>query len=145
MNQRRPTLEELPAPPAGRSGWPWTEAPLLDRTVVSAESLSPRVSVVTPSYNQAQFIEETIRSVLLQDYPALEYMVVDGGSTDGTSSILKKYEGRVSKIVSEPDEGIYDAMNKGINLSTGDVIGVLNSDDFYTSNDVIENVLQIGT
>ena len=104
-----------------------------------------KVSIITVCYNSAATLEDAIISVLAQSHPDIEHIIVDGGSTDGTSSILKKYEGRVAKILSEPDEGIYDAMNKGINLSTGDAIGVLNSDDFYASNDVIENLVKACT
>jgi len=101
-----------------------------------------KISIITVCYNSATTLEGAIKSVLAQNYIDIEHIVIDGGSTDGTACILKKYAGRVAKIVSEPDEGIYDAMNKGINLATGDAIGVLNSDDFYASNDVIENLVK---
>jgi len=94
----------------------------------------PRVSIVTPSYNQGQFIEETIRSVLLQGYPDLEYIIIDGGSTDGSVEIIKKYEKYLAYWASEPDQGVYDALNKGIRLAQGEIIGHLNSDDFYEEN-----------
>jgi len=89
-----------------------------------------RISIITPSFNQVRFIERTIESVLSQGYPNLEYIVVDGGSTDGTLDILKSYEDRLTWI-SEPDKGQSDAINKGIRMSTGAIVAYLNSDDVY--------------
>ncbi len=88
------------------------------------------VSIITPSYNQGGFIEETIKSVLSQDYPEIEYIVIDGGSTDNTVEILKKYEGRI-KWVSEKDRGQSDAINKGFGMAKGEIFAWLNSDDVY--------------
>jgi len=88
-------------------------------------------------------IEGTINSVLRQDYNDIEYIVVDGGSTDGTLDILKKYRGQIHKYISESDKGVYDAMNKGLNLATGDIMGFLNSGDFYTNEKVIGRIVEV--
>lgn len=124
-------LEALPAPPAGRSGWPWTEAPepLPDRMSDGREW--PLITVVTPSFNQARFIEETIRSVLLQGYPRLEYIVMDGGSTDGSADIIRTYDRWIAAWRSERDAGQSDAINKGFRLANGEIIAWLNSDDTF--------------
>lgn len=104
-----------------------------------------KVSIVTASFNSANTIQDTIDSVLRQTYHDIEYIVKDGGSTDGTVDILKEYEpkfcGRM-KWITEKDKGIYDGMNKGILMSTGDVVGTLNSDDFFTDEHVIENMVK---
>jgi len=91
----------------------------------------PKISIVTPSYNQAEFLEQTIRSVLDQNYPNLEYVVIDGGSTDGSVEIIKKYADKLTYWVSEKDGGQYDAINKGFSHTTGDIMGWINSSDIY--------------
>jgi glycosyltransferase involved in cell wall biosynthesis len=101
-------------------------------TIVSNET-KPKISVITVTFNSAQTLEATIQSVVAQQYPNLEYIIVDGGSTDGTLDIIKKYEVHITKWVSEKDSGLYDAMNKGIALSTGEWIAFLNSDDVYVN------------
>ncbi|MCP4155433.1 MAG: glycosyltransferase [bacterium] len=99
-----------------------------------------KISIVTVVYNNKEQVEQAIESVLSQGYSDLEYIIVDGGSTDGTLDIVKRYGGRISKWKSEPDKGIYDAMNKGIGLATGDVVGFLNSDDVYINGSVISKI-----
>ncbi len=93
----------------------------------------PKISIITPSFNQAKYIEDTIRSVLRQNYPYLEYIVIDGGSSDGTLAILQKYTGKLTWI-SEKDKGQSDAINKGLSLISGDIVGYLNSDDILEEN-----------
>ncbi len=125
-----PTLNDLPPPP-GKSGWPWTEeSPRLPDAMADGAPW-PRISVVTPSYNQAAFLEETIRSVLLQGYPNLEYIVIDGASADGSKAIIERYAPWLSYWVSEPDRGQSHAINKGFVRSTGAIMAWLNSDDTY--------------
>ncbi len=99
-----------------------------------------KISIITTTYNSATTIEQTIQSVLNQSYTNIEYIIIDGGSSDGTLDILNRYKAQLYKIVSERDNGIYDALNKGIDLATGDIIGILHSDDFYMNSNVIENV-----
>ena len=99
-----------------------------------------KISIITVCFNSGDTIRDTIESVLAQDYPHVEYIVIDGGSSDATLGILDEYSDRIDCVVSEPDQGIYDAMNKGIVRATGDFIGILNSDDVYRDNNVVSRV-----
>jgi glycosyltransferase involved in cell wall biosynthesis len=130
---RCPTVDDLPSPPPGKRGWPWTEGSKEITRTMSDRSPWPKVCIVTPSYNQADFLEETIRSVLLQAYPNLHYIIIDGGSTDGSVEIIRKYAHWLAYWVSEPDKGQSAALNKGFTQATGEIIGWLNSDDLYCS------------
>jgi glycosyltransferase involved in cell wall biosynthesis len=103
--------------------------------------LNSKVSIITVCYNSEKTIEDTIKSVINQSYPNIEYIVIDGVSNDNTLAIISKYKDKITKIVSEKDKGIYDAINKGIRLATGDIIANLNSDDFYIDNNVIADVV----
>jgi glycosyltransferase involved in cell wall biosynthesis len=96
-----------------------------------------KVSIVTVCYNSEKHIACAIDSVVNQTYENIEYIIIDGASKDDTVNIVKSYGNKIAKFVSEPDKGIYDAMNKGIKMATGDVVAILNSDDFYASNDVV--------
>lgn len=100
-----------------------------------------KVSVVTVCFNSAATIEDTIRSVRDQTYESIEHIIVDGGSTDGTQEIVGSYNGRIKKFISEPDRGIYDAMNKGLAQAAGDIVAFLNSDDVYASSTVIDDIV----
>ena len=121
-----PNLHDLPSPPQGKNGWPWTAAPgQLAADGVKVANL-PVISIVTPTYNAGQYLEETIRSVLLQGYPNLEYYIMDAGSTDNTLEVIREYEPWLTGWVSEPDYGHSDAINKGWRLCTGDWLGWMN-------------------
>lgn len=100
----------------------------------------PVISIVTPVFNNENFLEGTILSVIHQTYKNIEYIIIDGGSTDGTIDIIKRYDRFLSYWISEPDNGIYDAQNKGINLSSGEYVAILNSDDWYFDNTVVERI-----
>jgi len=122
------TIDQLPDPENNSRGWPWknTQLPTFSESVIW-----PRISIVTPSYNQGHYLEETIRSVLLQAYPNLEYIILDGGSTDNSVDIIKKYAHSISYWVRRKDQVQSDAINKGFDLATGSLFGWLNSDDIY--------------
>ena len=100
-----------------------------------------KISIITAVYNNRTTIEDAILSVASQTYQPIEYIVIDGNSNDGTKAILDKYRNKISILVSEPDTGIYNALNKGLKLATGDVIGLLHSDDIFASNDVVERII----
>ena len=99
-----------------------------------------KISLLTVSFNSASTIKDTIESIRSQNYKDIEYIIVDGNSTDGTITILKSYDSFISKWISEPDKGIYDAMNKAIKMATGEVVGILNSDDFYANHQILAQV-----
>ena len=101
-----------------------------------------KVSIITVVYNNHKTIANAIQSVLNQDYPDIEYIVVDGDSTDGTLEIIQQYRHQIAKLISESDRGMYDAMNKGIQCATGDIIGMLNSDDFYPDTTTLSTVVR---
>jgi glycosyltransferase involved in cell wall biosynthesis len=128
MDSRPPgNLNRLPSVPQGQSGWPWTA-----QTAVPIDSATvewPRITVVTPSYQQGGYVEECLRSVLLQNYPNLEYIVIDGGSTDGSADIIARYSPFLAYWHSQKDAGQGDAINQGFARSTGDLLGWINSDD----------------
>lgn len=102
-----------------------------------------KISIITVAFNAAGTITNTLASVAAQSHPDIEHVVIDGASTDGTLDVIKRYGEHVSQLISEPDRGIYDAMNKGLDLATGDVIGFLNADDFYADDGVLERVSAI--
>lgn len=107
----------------------------------NTNKINPKISIVTISYNSAKFIERTIQSVLSQTYSNTEYIIIDGGSTDGTKEIIEKYSSQLSYWCSEKDKGIYDAMNKGIKKATGEWINFMNSGDCFVSENVLANVM----
>jgi len=124
-------IKSLPSSP-NKTGWPWSVE--VSGDVYKSKSDWPKISIVTPSYNQGEFIEETIRSILLQNYPNLEYIIIDGGSTDNTVEVIKKYQPWITYWVSEPDKGQANAINKGLEKSTGQIFNWINSDDYLSPN-----------
>ncbi|MBP5365413.1 MAG: glycosyltransferase [Bacteroidales bacterium] len=101
-----------------------------------------KVSIITTCYNRAKTIRETIESVLSQDYPNVEYIIIDGASTDDTMSIVNEYAGRIHVVKSEPDKGMYEGINKGLRIATGDVVGLMHSDDVYYATDTISRIVK---
>jgi glycosyltransferase involved in cell wall biosynthesis len=126
-----PEIEDLPEPLREKTGWPWRNQTPGKPGQITDERPWPRITIVTPSYNQGQFLEETIRSVLLQGYPDLEYIIIDGASTDNSTETIKKYEPWLKYWVSEPDRGQSHAINKGFQHASGEILAWLNSDDIY--------------
>jgi len=105
---------------------------------------TPKITIITAGYNSAATIRDTLKCIASQSYSNIEHIIIDGASKDDTLKIVKEFP-HVAKIISEPDQGIYDAMNKGIQLATGDIIGILNSDDFYSDNDTLQSVAKAFT
>ena len=141
---RCPKLTELPPPPVGKTGWPWTEE---SESLLEAKGETrswPRISVITPSFNQGEFLEETIRSILLQGYPDLEYLILDGGSTDQSVEIIKKYSPWISYWISESDGGQSDAINRGLKRASGEFAIWINSDDLLCKKALVEHVSRYG-
>src|SRR5438445_513802 len=101
-----------------------------------------KISIITVSYNSATTIRDTLSCIAAQDYPEIEHIIIDGQSSDDTLDIVNEFP-HVSKIVSEKDNGLYDAMNKGVKAATGDIIGILNSDDIYAHSSVLSNVMRL--
>lgn len=125
-----PTLEQLPAPPEGKTGWPWTEQTPAMPPRQPDGSRWPKISIVTTNYNFDQFIEETIRSVLLQGYPELEYIIIDDGSSDNSMQIIEKYAPWLAHWEHQENQGQTPATNKGLALATGDALAFICSDDY---------------
>ena len=122
-------IDAFPPAPAGPEAWPWS-VPKHDPPLLQVPEIQlPKISLITPSFNQAAYLEETIRSVLLQRYPNLEYIIVDGGSHDGSVDIIKKYAPWLARWSSGPDTGQSDAINRGFRISSGDIVSWLCSDD----------------
>ncbi|WP_296752275.1 glycosyltransferase family 2 protein [Thiobacillus sp.] len=101
-----------------------------------------KISIITVCFNSARTLGDTLQSVAAQTHPDIEHIVVDGGSEDGTLAVIKRYRQLLSKVISEPDRGVYDAMNKGIGMATGEVIGFINSDDFYAGNTALSHIAE---
>ena len=128
-----PSIDDLPSPPENKSGWPWTAESCRWWLDIEAHDW-PSITIVTPSFNTASYLEATIRSVLLQGYPKLNFIIIDGGSRDGSVEIIEKYAPWIKYWISEKDKGQYDAIAKGFALDGGDVMGWINSDDMLVPN-----------
>lgn len=139
-------LKYLPNVPVNKTGWPWNEQ--TKPGVYEKRTFWPKLTIVTPSFNQGSFLEETIRSVLLQNYPNLEYIIIDGGSTDNSKEIIQRYSHCVSYYQSEKDDGQGQAINLGFSLGSGEYFAWINSDDYYLENvfkTIIEKFLESKT
>ena len=130
---RCPSIHELPAPPSGKTGWPWTEESqqLPDRMPDGSEW--PKISIVTPNYNYERYLETTIRSVLLQGYPNVEFIIQDDGSTDGSVDLIRRYEKHLAYWSSDPNSGQPSVINRGLHRSSGSILAYINSDDYYAA------------
>jgi glycosyltransferase involved in cell wall biosynthesis len=133
-------LAQLPPPGSTKTGWPWTEE--ITPASYGRDIRWPKLTIVTPSFNQAGFIEQTIRSVLLQNYPNLEYIIIDGGSTDGSADIISKYAPWLSYRQSARDGGQGNAINLGFSLASGSYLAWINSDDYYLRNTFLKVISQ---
>ena len=102
-----------------------------------------KISIITICFNAEKTIVDTVKSVVEQSYPNIEYIIVDGASKDNTLTVIKPFADKIAKIISEPDKGLYDALNKGLKAATGDIIGLLHSDDFYANKGVIEHLIKL--
>jgi glycosyltransferase involved in cell wall biosynthesis len=131
MNKRAEIATETSHRPSGNNGWLQQEETWPWPALMKDGRPWPRISIVTLSYNQGEFIEDAIRSVLLQKYPNLEYIIIDGASTDDSVEVIRKYEDKLAYWSSEPDKGPAAALNKGFQLATGEIFGFLNADDLY--------------
>ena len=127
----KPALSDLPDPPEGKTDWPWCVKDQSPPKSLTNTGQWPKISIVTPSYNQGKYLEETIRSVLLQGYPDIEYIIIDGGSSDNSKEIITRYSPWLAYWTSEEDRGQSNAINKGLSRATGEIVAYLNSDDVY--------------